>query len=68
MTTHQDELYGITKEQWFEFEELRRSGKTNMWGAGRYLSFDFLPIMDSARYNEMRAAWGAEFDQKAARA
>ena len=62
MTTTPTELYGITKEQWFDFEELRRSGRTNMWAAAPYLSFDHLPIMDREHYLEMRAAWGAEFE------
>jgi len=62
----QKRLYGITKEQWFEFEELRRSGKTNMWGASRYLGFTCAPIMNTDRYLEMKAAWGAEFEEKEA--
>ena len=54
------ELYGITKAEWFEYEALRRSGKTNMWGASRYLSFDCLPIM--SHYVEMADAWKEEFE------
>ena len=63
MTTTPTQLYGIAKEEWFEYESLRRSGKTNMWGASRYLSFDFLPIMEGTHYAEMKAAWGAQFEK-----
>ena len=58
-------IRGITKEQWCEFEELRRSGKVNMWGAARYLSFDYAPIMNDEAYTEMRMAWGQEFEEPA---
>lgn len=57
-----EELYGVTKEEWFGYEELRRSGKTNMWGAERYLGFSPVPIME--HYAEMKEAWMAEFESK----
>mgnify|MGYP001584697504 CR=1 FL=1 len=57
-------IRGITKDQWFEFEMLRRSGKTNMWGASRYLGFNAVPIMNTGAYEEMKAAWGQEFENE----
>ena len=58
----QKTIKGITKEEWFEFEALRRSGRTNMWGASRLLGFDCTPIMNEKAYTEMETAWVEEFE------
>ena len=57
-------IRGISKDQWFEVEKLRRSGKTNMWGSSRYLGFNAVPIMNTEAYTEMRKAWGQEFEEE----
>ena len=59
-----DSLYGISKETWFSFEALRRSGIINMWGAKETLGLtrdEFTAIVKN--YSEMNEAWKEEFDK-----
>ena len=51
----QDEIYGVTKEMFQEYVELQRSGKTNMWGASRYLGWSVTEII--SHYREMCEKW-----------
>ena len=57
MTT-QDELRGITKDMFKDYEDLRRSGKTNMFGASRYLGWDKKEVATVMKhYREMCERW-----------
>ena len=51
----QDEIYGVTKEMFTDYVELQRSGKTNMWGASRYLGWS--PVSVISHYKEMYERW-----------
>ena len=53
-----EKLHGVRKQDWISYEELRRSGSMNMWGARPYLGLtrdEFAAII--SHYGEMRAAW-----------
>ena len=53
-----DELFGVTKGMFQEYEELRVSGVTNMYGARPYLGWDRAPFAAVLNhYTEMAAAW-----------
>lgn len=56
-----DTLYGVSREDWITYEQLRRSGVTNMFGSRKTLGLSrekFAAIME--HYEEMRAAWDAD--------
>lgn len=62
MTTP-NELYGVKKDDWFDYEALRRSGRMNMFGARPYLGLsreEFGAIL--SHFAEMKEAWMDEFN------
>ena len=60
MTTTPEEMYGVTKQEWIAFEQLRRSGAINMWGAREPLGMDRESFGNLLQhFSEMKAAWEA---------
>ena len=56
--TQVEEMYGVHKADWIAYEELRRSGRMNMFGARPYLGLtreEFSAIL--THYGKMKAAW-----------
>ncbi len=59
-----NELYGVSKETWYSYEALRRSGLINMWGSKEYLVLtneEFSAIIRN--YSEMNDIWRGEFEK-----
>jgi len=57
-------LYNVSKETWYSYEALRRSGMINMWESKEFLgltSQEFYAIIQ--HYKEMNEIWKGEFEK-----